>query len=91
MTGKSGNQIVGGYAPKQGGGLAFTNAQGQPVSAATFATQNNLGVGDLLYRMGQSGDQYAQQAYNQIKSNQGWYNSNPNALKSEFSPLFWGV
>lgn len=88
LTGKQ--TSVGNATPQQGGGYNFTNAQGQPASAASFAAANGVGIGDLLYRMGQGGDQYAQQAYNEIKANQSYYNANPNALKSEFSSLFWG-
>lgn len=88
LTGKSTG--VGSATGKQGGGYNFTNAQGQPTSAASFAAANGVGIGDLLHRMGQSGDKYAQQAYNEISQNQGYYNNHPEMLKAEFAPLFWG-
>lgn len=88
LTGKTTG--VGSASTKQSGGYNFTNAQGQATSAASFAAANGVGIGDLLYRMGQGGDKYAQQAYNEIKQNQSYYNANPNVLKSEFAPLFWG-
>jgi hypothetical protein len=89
LTGKSSG--VGSAAAKQGGGFNFTDANGKATSAASFAAANGVGIGDLLYRMGQGGDKYAQQAYNQIKANQSYYNAHPDVLKSEFSSLFWGA
>lgn len=75
---------------RSNGGFNFTDNNGNPISAATFAKNNGVGIGDLLYRMGQSGDTYAAQAYNQIKNNQSYYSRNPNALKLEMAPIFWG-
>lgn len=78
---------------RAGGGFNFTNTQGQPISAAKFAQDNGIGIGDLLYRMGQQGDTYAAQAYNQIarvapfKSQQ----DAANAAKNQYSALFWGT
>lgn len=88
LTGKTAG--VGSATAKQGGGYNFTGANGQATSAANFAAANGVGIGDLLYRMGQGGDKYAQQAYNQIKGNQKYYDQHPEVLKSEFAPLFWG-
>lgn len=78
-------------AQRQDGGFNFTDASGGTISAATYAQKAGIGIGDLLYRMGQGGDRYAAQAYNQIKANQAWYDHNPDALKSEFAPIFWGM
>lgn len=89
LTGKSSG--VGTASAKPGGGFNFTDASGKSISAATFANANGVSVGDLLYRMGQSGDQYAQAAYQQIAGNKQLYQQNPNILKNEFSPLFWGT
>lgn len=89
LTGKQTG--VGGAVAKPGGGFNFTGANGQPVSAAVFAASNGVSIGDLLYRMGQGGDKYAQQAYSQIKGNQQLYSQNPDVLKSEFKSLFWGT
>lgn len=88
LTGKSTG--VGSATSNNTGGYNFTDASGKNISAASFAAANGVGIGDILHRMGQSGDKYAQQAYNEIQQNQAYYNNNPNVLKSEFSKLFWG-
>lgn len=72
------------------GGFDFTDSGGKAISAATYAQQTGTPIGTVLQKLGSEGDTYAQQAYNKIKNNQAYYNSNPNALKSEFSALFWG-
>lgn len=89
LTGKTTG--VGSATTRQGGGYNFTGSNGQAISAASFAAANGVGIGDILYRMGQSGDKTAQQAYNEIKTNPTYYQNNPNVLKSEFSSLFWGT
>lgn len=76
---------------RQGGGYNFVDTSGKAVSAGTYAALTGQSIGNVLYSMGQSGDKYAQQAYNQIKNNQEYYNRNPGALKQEFSSLFWGT
>lgn len=70
------------------GGFFFKDASGKPISAATYAQATGKQFGQLLYEMGRAGDKYAQQAYNQIKANQAYYNANPAALRSEFRYLF---
>lgn len=88
-----GNFSQGTVQSRQGGGFNFQDAGGRPISAARFAQLNNVGIGDLLYRMGQSGDRYAAQAYRQIsnvvpaKSPQDAL----NAAKKQYSALFWGA
>lgn len=78
-----GNQNSNGnVTAKAGGGFAFTNAQGSPVSAAVFARNNNIGVTDLLARMGQMGDNYAGGIANAISSAPG--------VAARPSSLFWG-
>lgn len=86
LTGKSAG--VGTAAAKPGGGFTFSDASGHPISAATFASQNGVSMGDLLYRMGQSGDNYAAQVYNQLKASPQFANS--PQTKSAYSSLFWG-
>lgn len=87
----------GGTAPKalsqqrSGGGFNFQDSNNKSISAGQYAKATGKNIGDLLYEMGKNGDKYAQQAYNQIKANQDYYNKNPNVLKSEFAPLFWGT
>lgn len=78
-------------AKSGGGGFNFTSASGAPISAASYAAATGQDIGSVLYAMGKAGDTYAQQAYNEIKANQSFYNSNPNTLKTEFSSLFWGT
>lgn len=76
---------------RNGGGFNFTGTSGQAISAGAYAKANNIPIGTLLQQMGQKGDIYARQAYNEIKANQAYYNAHPEALKQEFSPLFWGT
>lgn len=95
-AGLTGNSTgVGNAVAKSGGGYAFTDASGQPVSAATFASQNNVPIGDVLYRMGQAGDTTAANAYNWLKYNQGTDLAKSGKLdqlaKQNYSSLFWGT
>lgn len=76
---------------RNGGGFNFTDAGGKAVSAGVYAKNTGTPIGTLLQQMGQSGDKYAMQAYNQIKANQAYYNAHPEILKSEFGSLFWGT
>lgn len=50
------------------GGYWFKDAGGKPISAATFAQQRGIPLGNLLYEMGRSGDAYAMRAYNVYKA-----------------------
>lgn len=81
-----------GYAPKNGkngsGGFTFTDNTGNTTSAFNYAQQSGIDFGTLLHQMGQAGDTYAQQAYNQIAANKQYYAKNPQILKSEFKYLF---
>lgn len=76
-----------------GGGFNFTDAGGNAVSAAKYAQLSGVGIGDLLYRMGQAGDQYAAQAYNQIAKVVPYKNQQAAAedARKQFSSLFWGT
>ncbi len=69
-------------------GYAFTDSQGHSISANQYAQLTGQNLGTLLHTMGSSGDQYAQQAYNQISKNLSYYNAHPEVLKSEFKYLF---
>lgn len=93
LTGKAGNKVVGGYAAKGNGGVAFTDQGGNPISAAKFAQINSIGMGDLLYRMGQSGDKYAAKVYNDMKSIVPYANSESamQGWKKQYNPIFWGT
>lgn len=76
---------------RNGGGFNFTDSSGTAVSAAKYAQLTGTPIGNLLQQMGAKGDKYAQQAYNEIKGNQAYYNAHPDVLKSEMSALFWGT
>lgn len=90
----SSNTGVGTAAKRSDGGFNFTNASGQPISAASFAAANNVPLGDLLYRMGQNGDATAARAYDWFKYNA---NNDPTRLKqtpgytNTFGSLTWGT
>lgn len=69
-------------------GYAFTDTTGNPISANQYAQLTGQSLGTLLHTMGSSGDKYAQQAYNEISSNQAYYSAHPDILQKEFSLLF---
>ena len=69
-------------------GYAFTDPQGNPISANQYAQLTGQSLGQLLHTMGSSGDKYAQQAYNEIQANQAYYAAHPDTLQKEFSLLF---
>lgn len=78
-------------------GFNFT-VNNKPVSAAQYAAANKIPIGDLLYRMGESGDTTAQSAYNWIKyiqtNNPGLWNSGSwkkQPAYQRYSSLFWGT
>lgn len=89
--GPLGSSVAGPTMSKKssGGGFAFTDSGGAPISAAKYAQLSGQSIGNVLYAMGQAGDAYAQQAYNTIKAAPGVVN--PNYLKSNYSSLFWGT
>lgn len=77
-------------------GYNFVNPKGQPISAASYAAQNQIPLGDLLHQMGSSGDKTAQTAYNWIKSIQGTDMFNSGKYKEtpafrQLSSIFWGA
>lgn len=82
-------------APKSNGsGFAFADSTGAPISAAQYATLTGKDIRDVLYTMGQSGDSYAAQVYNQLRTDPyfGKGDANyDNRVKSTYSPLFWGT
>jgi hypothetical protein len=60
--------------PKQNGqGFNFTDPNGSAISAASYAKLTNQPIGAVLRTMGQAGDKYAQQAYNEIAQNSHRY------------------
>lgn len=100
--GSGGNIVLGGSAPKiaaakaqpsmsqksNGTGFAFTNAAGQPISAATYAQQAGVPFGSLLQQMAGAGDTYAATAYHQLQktNNDAAFKT---ALKGSYNALAW--
>ena len=71
------------------GAQGFNFSSGNtPVSANAWARANGINIGDLLYSMGQAGDKYSAQAYQDIAANGGQLTPQ---LKSKYSALFWGT
>lgn len=85
-----GGQQSTGMSRKADGGFAFTDAQGNPVSAATYAQNQGLDIRDVIYQMGQAGDKYAQTVYNQM-INDPFIDRNLAQYARQYSPLFWGA
>lgn len=82
------------FQRKMDGGFAFTDAAGKPISAATYASQTGQDVRDVLYEMGQGGDQYAAQLYNQFRSDPFFGKGNAaydKKVMQQYSPIFWGA
>lgn len=81
-------------ARKQDGGFAFSDAAGQPISAARYAQLTGQPIGNLLYSLGQEGDTYAQQLYNQLKNDPSFGKGNAQydaRVKATYAPIFWGT
>lgn len=81
-------------ARKQDGGYAFADANGQPMSAARYAQTTNQPIGSVLYAMGQQGDKYAQQLYNQLRNDPKFGKGNAqydSQIKAAYAPIFWGT
>lgn len=79
---------------KQDGGFAFVDANGQPISAARYAQATGQPIGNVLYAMGQQGDTYAQQLYNQLKNDPSFGRGNAaydTRIKAAYAPIFWGT
>lgn len=72
-----------------GGGFAFADTAGKPISAAKYAQLTGQNVLDVFRSMGQSGDTYAAQVYNQLKANPN--SQNMPQVKQAYSALFWGT
>lgn len=77
-----------------GSGFAFADSTGAPISAARYAQLTGKDIRDVLYTMGQQGDTYAAQVYNQLRIDpffgKGDVNYD-NRVKSTYSALFWGT
>jgi hypothetical protein len=80
-------------APKQGGGFAFTDADGNPISAATYAAATGIPFRNLLQNMANQGDQGAKAALNFVG---GDYRYDPNKIgqgnnAAIYNALVWGT
>lgn len=81
-------------ARRADGGYNFTDAGGKPISAARYAQLMGKSIGEVLYTMGSSGDQYAQQLYNQLKGDPFFGKGNKaydDKVKRQYSAIFWGT
>lgn len=70
--------------------FAFTDRSGNPVSAARYAELTGQDIRGVLLQMGQQGDTYAQQVYNNLKQDPN-PQQNLGKYKMTYSPLFWGT
>lgn len=81
-------------ARKSDGGFAFSNAQGQPISAFSYAKQTGTDIRDVLQQMGSQGDKYAATVYNQLASDPFFGKGNQTydqKIFKAYSPIFWGA
>ena len=77
-------------AQRSNGGFNFTDAKGKPISAARYAQLTKQPIGKVLQAMGQAGDKYAQQVYNQLRLDPD-PSKRLKQYKQLYSALFWGV
>lgn len=94
-TGGGGGSAAGAsIARKQDGGFAFADAGGQSVSAAKYAQLTGQDIRDVLYQMGQAGDSYSKQLYNQLANDRMFGSGNAKydqQIFKTYSPIFWGT
>jgi hypothetical protein len=79
------------YSQKPGGGFAFTGANGQPVSAATYSQLTGIPFRSLLQSMANAGDAGAKAALGFVGNDYGY---NPNMLGGNtgaYNALIWGA
>lgn len=76
---------------RSGGGFNFQDVNGQPISAARYAQLTNQPLGTVLKTMGQAGDKYSQQLYNELGNILSTGGTIDNRIKQEYSPIFWGT
>lgn len=92
LTGK--NTGVGNVISNGPGDYQFSDASGKPVTAKQFADANGVGIGGVLYRMGQGGDQYAAQVYNQLQQDPFYGQGNTaydNKVNAQYSRVLGRV
>lgn len=74
-------------------GFNFTNAKGQPVSAAVYAAAKGIAFRDLLTQMAKAGDKGAKQALGFVGNDLGYDPNKVNnpSLASLYNNLVWGT
>lgn len=78
---------IGGAAPQARvertarGGFNFFDANNKPITAAQYAVKTGQNIGDVLFELGQNGDQAARQIYGQLQAVAG----SPNLYKQTFN------
>lgn len=78
------------YSQRQDGGFNFVDGQGRPISAAKYAQLTGQDVRSVLGAMGQAGDKYAAQVYNQLRADP-FVQKNEGRYKQLYSSIFWGA
>lgn len=78
-------------AKSTGGGFNFTDAHGQPISAATYAQQSGIPLGTLLQQMASQGDTTALNAYAAIANHPNLTAQALANVKKSYSSLYWGT
>ena len=89
--GTSSNKLTPQMSQRSGGGFNFQDVNGQPISAAKYAQLTNQPLGSVLKSMGQAGDKYSQQLYNELNLILSTGGTIDNRIKQEYSPIFWGT
>lgn len=78
---------------RKDGGFNFQDANGRPLSAAGYAAATGQDVRAVLKMMGQAGDKYAGEVYNQLRLDVG-FGKDPKRTdyaKKTYAPIFWGT
>jgi len=75
---------------RKGGGFNITDANGQAISAAKYAQLTGQNIASVFQAMGQAGDKYAAQVFNQLRADP-WVDKNMDKYKKSYSALFWGT
>lgn len=79
------------YSQKANGGFAFTDANGSPISAATYSQLTGIPFRSLLQSMANAGDTGAKTALNFVGNDYGY---NPNMVGTNaatYNALIWGA
>lgn len=79
------------FAPKVGGGFAFTAPNGQAISAAQYSQITGTPFVDLLKTMASQGDQGAKTALGFVGNDYGYDPSKIGANSALYNSLVWGT